>query len=115
MVIDTSAIIAILRDSPEAPRFISEIEKATVLRMSAATLIETGIVMHSRYDDAGKIEGDQFIQHLKVTDTPATRDQTEIAREAYREYGKVQPPGWVELWRLLFLCSCYFNTGRPFI
>ncbi|MFO7846003.1 MAG: type II toxin-antitoxin system VapC family toxin [Balneolaceae bacterium] len=92
MVLDTSAVIAILQDEPEAPRFISMIEKASVLRISAATLIETGIVMHARYGDAGDIEVDQFIQHLKVTVTPVTLDQAEIAREAYREYGKGNHP-----------------------
>jgi ribonuclease VapC len=92
MVLDTSVIIAIFQDKPEAPRFITNIENATVLRISATTLIETGIVMHSRYGDAGDIEVDLFIHHLNVKVTPVTLDQAEIAREAYREYGKGNHP-----------------------
>jgi len=92
LVLDTSAIIAIVQDKPESPLFITNIENAAVLRISAATLIETGIVMHSRYGDAADIEADQFIQHLKVNITPVTPDQAEIAREAYREYGNGNHP-----------------------
>jgi ribonuclease VapC len=92
MVLDTSAVIAILQNEPEADLLITELEKAGVIRISAASLVETGIVMLARYDDLGELEVDQFINRLGVTVVPVTEAHAELARSAYRRFGKGRHP-----------------------
>lgn len=92
MVLDTSAIIAILQDEPGSDRLVDKMEVAGSLKISAATVVETGIVMYSRYGDAGEIEVDQFLHRLGIAVVPVTREQAELARTAYRKYGKGNHP-----------------------
>lgn len=88
MVLDTSAIISILQNEPDSNQLIAEIEKADSLKVSAATVVEAGIVMYSRYGDAGEVEVDQFLFRLGIVVVPVTQEQAEIARTAYRNFGK---------------------------
>lgn len=92
MVLDTSAVIAILQNESGSDRLISEMEKAGSLKISTASVVEAGIVMLSRYGDAGEIEIDQFIHRLGVSVIPFTDVQAEMARTAYRKYGKGRHP-----------------------
>ncbi len=92
MVIDTSAIIAILQDEKGSDRLIPIIEKADSLKISAATVVEAGIVMFARYGDAGEVEVDQFLFRLGIKIVPVTEEQAEFARIAYRNYGKGNHP-----------------------
>ena len=94
MVIDTSAIIAVLQDESESGRLISAMENAKTLRISAATVVEAGVVMYTRYGDAGELEIDQFIHRLNISIVPVSAEQAELARNAYRKYGKgIHPAG----------------------
>lgn len=61
MVIDTSAIVAILLTEPEARRLAKAIEAAPVRRISAATLLEASIVLEKRYGFSGSVILDQFL------------------------------------------------------
>jgi len=60
MVIDTSALMAILQNEPERRAFNEAIEKATVRLLSAATLVEASLVIESRYGAAGILDLDAF-------------------------------------------------------
>lgn len=94
MVIDTSAIIAVLQDESESERLISKMEHAKTLRISAATVVEAGVVMYTMYGDAGELEVDQFIHRLNISIVPVSAEQAELARTAYRKYGKgIHPDG----------------------
>lgn len=88
MVLDTSAIIAILQNEPEAERLISAMQDAGSLRVSAASVVEAGIVMYAKYGDAGEIEVDQFVQRLNISIVPVSAGHADLARSAYRKYGK---------------------------
>ena len=88
MVLDTSALIAILQNEPESEELLSKLEQAKSLRISAATVAEAGIVMHARYGDAGELEVDNFIHRLNVDVIPLTAEHAELARYAYRKFGK---------------------------
>ena len=92
MVIDTSAVIAILQSEDGSDRLIDKLENAKVLRISAASLVEAGVVMQARYGDAGEVEVDQFIQRLGINIAAVTEDHAEIARSAYRKFGKERHP-----------------------
>jgi ribonuclease VapC len=88
VVIDTSALVAILALEPEAPRLAAAIEADATRLLSAATLLETSIVVESRYGDAGGRELDLLVAKAALRIEPVTPEQTELARDAWRRFGK---------------------------
>ena len=92
MVIDTSALIAVLQREPEAPALESVMEKTPIRRLSAATLVETGIVLQARYGDHGEREIDLLVQRARIDVIPVTIEQADLARSAYRRFGKGRHP-----------------------
>ncbi len=88
MVIDTSAVLAILLLEPEAEAFAEAIESAQVRRLSAASLLEAAIVLEAKKgEDAGR-DLDLFIYRAGIEIVPVDAEQAEIARQAWRRYGK---------------------------
>jgi len=92
MVIDTSAIIAILRNEAAAPRLTAALDADPVRRLSAAALVETGIIMLSRYGEHGEREVDLFVQRAAIDIIAVTEEHAELARGAFRQYGKGRHP-----------------------
>ena len=92
MVIDTSAVVAILQSEPASPRLIEALEATADRRMSAASLIEASIVMLSRYGEHGESEVDLFVQRSQLDVAPVNLDHVDIARSAYRRFGKGRHP-----------------------
>jgi ribonuclease VapC len=88
MIVDSSAIIAILRDEPERSTFETILDAAKSLQISAATYLELAIVIDSRRDPAISREIDDFLDRFDIQIEPVTADQARIARQAYRDYGK---------------------------
>ncbi len=92
MVIDSSAVIAILCDEPDAEHFASVIEGDSTRLMSAASLLETSIVIESRYGEDGGRQLDLLLSKAQVKIEPVTSEQAENARVAFRIYGKGRHP-----------------------
>ena len=92
MVIDTSAVIAILRAEPDADRLIAALAAAPDRRMSTASVLESCMVMQARFGDAGEREVDTFLQRLRVDVIPFTEDHLHLARSAFRRFGKGRHP-----------------------
>lgn len=92
MVIDTSALIAMLCNEADAPRFETAIEQDPVRLLSAGSLLETSIVIEARYGEAGGRELDRLIHKAQIEVVPFDQDQVELARDAYRRYGKGRHP-----------------------
>lgn len=92
MVIDTSALVAILAAEPEQQRFIHAIEAAESCRLSAASWVETSIVVESRHGAAGLYYLDQLLSRADIEITTVDQQQARSAREAYRQYGKGRHP-----------------------
>jgi len=92
MVIDTSAIVAILFDEADALALARAIEADPVRRISAATLLEAAIVVETRRGPAGAEKLDQFLKSASVQVAPVTEEQAVIARLAFRVYGKGRHP-----------------------
>ncbi len=88
MVIDTSAILAILLGEPDAAAFASAIGIASPRLMSAATLLEASIVLDSRKGEEGARDLDLFIYRAGIEIVPVDVEQAEVARLAWRRYGK---------------------------
>jgi len=88
MVIDTSALLAILLDEPERRAMIDAIERNPVRSMSVATFVECSLVLESRFGPEGARDLDLFVARAAVTLVPVDIDQAHVARAAYRRFGK---------------------------
>lgn len=88
MIIDSSALIAILRSEPDAERFAQAIEAASVRRLSAANFLETAVVVDGSRDPIASRRLDDLIRVADIRIEPVTEQQVRIAREAYRDFGK---------------------------
>src|SRR5579863_4047496 len=88
MILDTSALLTILLDEPERARFVAAIEADPVRRISAASVLETAMVLESRWGEAAGGDLDLFLHRAGVEIVPFDADQLAIARSAFRRYGK---------------------------
>jgi ribonuclease VapC len=88
MIIDTSAIIAILRDEPEALSCARAIAAAPDRRVSAVNFVESSVVIDASRDPIATRRFDDFITAANIFIEPVTEIQARIAREAYRDFGK---------------------------
>lgn len=92
MVIDTSAIIAIFFNEPDAALYRERIAEDSVRLMSAATLVEAAMVIEARYGDTGGAELDLWLHKAEVEIVSVTDDHADQARRAWRRYGKGRHP-----------------------
>jgi len=92
MIIDTSAILAILQNEEERRRFNEAIEAAATVRMATATFVETSIVIESRFGAAGLRNLDRFIESAGIELVPVDMKQAKAARVAFSTYGKGRHP-----------------------
>ena len=88
MIIDTSALIAILRDEADAPGFAEAIAAARTRRISAASYVEVGAVIDAARDPVASRRVDELLATASVTIEPVTVEQARLARAAYRDFGK---------------------------
>lgn len=88
MVIDTSAVLAILQNEPEAPAIEAAMERDAVRLMSASSALEAAIVVEARYGEAGGRELDLLLHKAHIDTIAFDAAQMELARRAYRRYGK---------------------------
>ena len=88
MIIDSSAIVAIIQGEPEAERFKALIGHAERRCLSAASYLEIGIAVDRWRDHGLSRRVDEFIHAAGLTIEPLTEAQARIAREAYRDYGR---------------------------
>lgn len=88
MILDSSALVAILTDESDGPDLARVINAASILRMSATTYLETSIVIDKHRDPVLSRGLDDLIEDLKIVIEPVTAEQAHIARQAYRDYGR---------------------------
>ena len=88
MIIDTSAVIAILRSEPEAASYARVIADAAARRVSAVNFVESAAVIDASRDPIATRRFDEFIQEASISIEPVTEIQARIARDAYRDFGK---------------------------
>ena len=87
MIVDSSALIAILRDEPDEKRFSLAIATAEARRMSAANYVEVGAVIDAARDPIASRRFDDFLALTRIEIAPAAETQAKVAREAYRDFG----------------------------
>jgi ribonuclease VapC len=88
VIVDTSVLVAILREEPEAEAFVEAIQSAGARRISAGTYLELGIVIDAARDPGSSLLLDELLSELEITIEPVTESQARTARAAYRQYGR---------------------------
>jgi ribonuclease VapC len=88
MIVDTSAIMAILRDEPEAEKFAARIAAAETRTLSAGSWVELCAVITRSGDTLKYEESEAALQRFDMVIAPITIEQARIARDAYRRYGR---------------------------
>lgn len=92
MVVDASAVVAIVLEEPSASNLVDVMKRATSLRISVATLLEASIVMGRRRGAAGITEVDDMLSGLRVSAETVTLAQVYTARAAFLRFGKGRHP-----------------------
>jgi ribonuclease VapC len=88
MVIDTSALVAILQREPERRSFIEAIEASDVRLMSVATFVEISIVVEARHGAEGLRDLDHFVSHAGIELVAVDAEHGTLARSAFSRFGK---------------------------
>jgi ribonuclease VapC len=114
MVIDTSAIAAILFQKPGSEPLIEQIEKSQTRLISAATLVELSIVVESRKGEDGVRDLDLWLYRAGIEIAPVDADQADIARRAWRRFGKGRHPAGLNFGDC-FAYALAKKTGFPLL
>ena len=88
MIVDASAIIAILRDEPDAVSYARAIADAPSRHVSAVNFVESAIIIDASRDPIATRRFDDFVKEAGIAVEPVTERQAQIARAAYRDFGR---------------------------
>jgi ribonuclease VapC len=88
VIIDSSAVIAILFDEPEAQALLSQIAVAEVCRLSSASLVEIGIVLRRDAAAQRRAAFNEMLRLFSIKIEPVTEEQAYLALDAYDRFGK---------------------------
>jgi ribonuclease VapC len=97
VIVDSSAVVAMLLGEPSWERLLSCARQAQTLSMSAATWLESAIVVDGRNDPVLSRELDELVERLHIIVEAVTPEQTARARGAFRDYGKGRHPAALNL------------------
>jgi ribonuclease VapC len=114
MVIDSSAVLAILFAEPDARDYAEAIEDASLRLMSAATFVETSIVLEASHGPLGASQLEIFIHQAGIEIVPVDVDQAEVARSAWRRFGKGNHRARLNFGDL-FAYALAKSTGEPLL
>ncbi len=92
MVLDTSAILAVLLDEPECEPFVQAIATADICRLSVANFVEASTVLHGRSGAEAVRRLDLLVHRAGIEVTPVSADQGLAARDAFARFGKGRHP-----------------------
>ncbi len=88
MIVDSSAVVAVVKGEPEARRFLQALADAATSRMSAASYLEAAVVVDGARHPVLSRRLDDLLDLFDVRLESVTADQARVAREAYRDYGR---------------------------
>lgn len=114
MVIDTSALIAILQDEPERRSFNLAIEAAEIRLLSSASLVEASLVIETRFGPDGVRDLDLFLAKADVSIESVDANQAYIARQAFRDFGKGRHPAGLNFGDC-FTYALARSSGEPLL
>lgn len=114
MVIDSSAVIAILLGEPERARFAELIATSPVRLMSAVSRLEAGMVIESRKGAGGRRDLDRFMNEARIQFVGFGRGDAEVALQAWRRFGKGRHPAALNFGDCCTYALCK-ATGEPLL
>ena len=88
MIVDTSVIVAILKDEPEATAMVDTLRRSQVRRLSAVSFVEAAAVVDGNRNPVLSRRLDDLLREVQIAVEPVTVNQAHIARQAYRDFGK---------------------------
>ena len=92
MIVDTSALLAVLFGERDAENYARAISEAEICRISAATCVEVSVVVESQTGDAGSRQWDSFFRTAGISIEPVTEEQAHAARQAWSDFRKGRHP-----------------------
>lgn len=114
MVIDTSAILAMLFDEPGADAFARRVEADPIVLVSAVSRVEATFVIEGRKGDAGRVRLDRFFALAGAEVVPVSAEQAEVACQAFRRYGKGRHPANLNFGDV-FVYALAKTSGEPLL
>ena len=114
VVIDTSVIICVIRQEPEAPQFLKQLKLDPVRLISIVSIVEAGIVLEKQFGVAGSRELENTIAKLKLSIQPVTVEQGRTALLAFWRFGKGIHPAGLNFGDC-FTYSLAKSTGEPLL
>jgi ribonuclease VapC len=114
MVVDSSALIAIIFEEPDESEYYYAIANSPVGLISAATFLETSMVVLRQMTGNGTAALDSLIDHLKIEIVPVDHSQALLAREAFRRFGKGRHPAGLNFGDC-FSYALAKQTGEPLL
>ena len=114
MVVETSAVLAILLDEPEAAEFAQRIEDDPAPLISAASVLEAGIVLLSRYGPDARGDLQEFLAQGGLQVEPVTAEQADLALDAYQRFGKGRHLAGLNFGDCFAYALCK-STGQPLL
>lgn len=114
MIVDTSAVLAILFEEDDAERYARALTHADSCRMSAANFLEAAIVVDAQTKDKGSRQFDAFVRRAQIAIEPVSEEQAHIARQAYADFGKGRHPAGLNFGDC-FAYALAKVTGEPLL
>jgi ribonuclease VapC len=114
MIVDTSALIAILAEEPESEIYIQAISRAPRCRISAGTFLELSIVIEGQFGAEALRQCDALFRRVGILIEPVTVEQAHTARQAYHDFGKGRHPAALNFGDC-FAYALAKATGEPLL
>ena len=114
MILDTSALVAILAGEPDAEPYILAISRAPRCRMSAGNFIELSIVIESQFPVAVLQQCDALFRRVGIVIEPVTVEHAHLARQAFHDFGKGRHPAGLNFGDC-FAYALAKHTGEPLL
>ena len=97
MIVDSSALLAILFSEDDADRYANAITEAESCRISAATFVVSAVVVDTQTAETGGRQLDALLRRAGILIEPLTEEQAHVARQAYADFGKGRHPAGLNL------------------
>jgi ribonuclease VapC len=114
VILDTSAIVAILYREPEAADFTRLIHDADICRMSVANYVELSMVIENQLGPEGMRQAEAFFRRAGIVIEPVTINQGDLARQAFLDFGKGRHKAGLNFGDC-FSCALAKATGEPLL
>jgi ribonuclease VapC len=114
VVIDTSAVVAILFKEPERNHFVRLLERTPIHHLSAVTRVECTCVVEGRKDAAGRADLERFLKRAEIDVVPVSLEQVDLACDAFRRFGKGRHPAGLNIGDC-FAYALAKVTGEPLL